>query len=81
PGFEIENRTKPDETALMSENVKLMTAEDVGEAFVEGLLKNRYFILPGETALIWRINRLFPRLVRWIIDRDYKQARDKLDKE
>jgi 3-dehydrosphinganine reductase len=81
PGFEIENRTKPEETALMSENAKLMTAEDVGEAFVEGLLKNRYLILPGETALIWRINRLFPWLVRWIIDRDYKQARDKLGKE
>jgi len=80
PGFEIENRTKPKETALMSENVKLMTAEDVGKAFVEGLLKNRYLILPGETALIWRINRLFPRLVRWITDRDYKKARDKLGK-
>jgi len=81
PGFEIENRTKPKETALMSENAKLMTAEDVGKAFVEGLLKNRYLILPGETALIWRINRLFPRLIRWITDRDYKQARDKLGKE
>jgi len=80
PGFEIENRTKPKETALMSENAKLMTAEDVGKAFVEGLLKNRYLILPGETALIWRINRLFPRLVRWITDRDYKKARDKLGK-
>ena len=81
PGFEIENRTKPEETVLMSKNVKLMTAEDVGEAFVEGLLKNRYLIFPGETAFIWRVNRLFPWLVRWIIDRDYRQARDKLGKE
>jgi len=81
PGFEIENRTKPEETVLMSKNVKLMTAEDVGEAFVEGILKNRYLILPGETAFIWRVNRLFPWLVRWIIDRDYRQARDKLGKE
>lgn len=81
PGFEIENRTKPEETALMSKNAKLMSAEDVGEAFVEGLLKNRYLILPGDTSLIWRVNRLFPWLVRWIIDRDYRQARDKLGKE
>jgi 3-dehydrosphinganine reductase len=81
PGFEIENRTKPEETALMSENVKLMTAEDVGEAFVEGLLKKRYMILPGGTASIWKVNRLFPWLVRWIIDRDYRKARDKLGKE
>jgi 3-dehydrosphinganine reductase len=81
PGFEIENRTKPEETALMSKNVKLMTAEDVGEAFVEGLLKNRYLILPGETAFVWRVNRLFPWLVRWITDRQYRSAREKLGKE
>ncbi len=81
PGFEIENRTKPEETALMSKKVKLMTAEDVGEIFVEGLLKNRYFILPGETAFLWRLNRLFPWLIRWFIDRDYKQARAQLGKE
>jgi len=81
PGFEIENQTKPEETALMSENVKLMTAEDVGKAFVKGLLKNRYLILPGETAFLWTVNRFFPRLVRLISDREYKQARDKLDKE
>jgi len=81
PGFEIENRTKPEETALMSKSVKLMTAEDVGEIFVEGLLKNRYLILPGETAPLWRINRFFPWLVRWIIDRDYSKARAQLGKE
>lgn len=81
PGFEIENRTKPEETALMSKSVKLMTAEDVGEAFIEGLLKNRYLILPGETAPLWRINRFFPWLVRWIIDRDYSKARAQLGKE
>lgn len=81
PGFEIENRSKPEETALMSENVKLMTARDVAEYFVEGLLKNRYFILPGETSFVWRVNRFFPWLVRWIADREYRQARVKLGKE
>jgi 3-dehydrosphinganine reductase len=81
PGFEIENQSKPEETALMSENVKLMTAQDVAEFFIEGLLKNRFFILPGETSFVWRVNRFFPWLVRWITDREYRQARVKLGKE
>lgn len=81
PGFEIENQTKPEETALMSESVKLMTAAAVGEAFVEGLLKQQYLILPGESAFVWRMHRLFPWLVRWISDRQYRQAREKLGKE
>jgi 3-dehydrosphinganine reductase len=80
PGFEIENKSKPEETAMMSENVKMMSAEAVGEAFVEGLLKERYFILPGETALVWRVNRFFPWLIRWISDRDLKSARKRLGK-
>jgi 3-dehydrosphinganine reductase len=81
PGFEIENRTKPEETAMMSERVKLMSSEDVGEAFVEGLLQKRYSIFPGGVGFIWRINRLFPWFVRWSIDRDYRQARLKLGKD
>jgi 3-dehydrosphinganine reductase len=80
PGFEIENRSKPKEAALLSSNVKLMTAQDVGNAFVAGLLKRRYFILPGEARLVWRVNRLFPWLVNWIGDRQYRQARVKLGK-
>ncbi|HSG16388.1 MAG TPA: hypothetical protein VLE70_08710, partial [Anaerolineae bacterium] len=76
----IENRTKPEETALMSNNVKLITAKDAGEAFVEGLLKNQYLILPGEAAFVWRMSRFFPWLVRWITDRQYRLARNKLGK-
>jgi len=81
PGFEVENRSKPEETALLSSNVKVMTAQAVAEAFVEGLLRRSYFILPGEAGLVWRVNRLFPWLVRWIGDRQYRQARVKLGKE
>jgi 3-dehydrosphinganine reductase len=81
PGFEVENRSKPEEAALLSSNVKVMTAQAVAQAFVDGLLRRRYFILPGEAGLIWRANRLFPWLVRWIGDRQYRQARAKLGKE
>ena len=81
PGFEIENRTKPEECALMSESVKTLSAEKVAEIFVAGLIRKKYAILPGEAGLVWRLNRHFPWLVRWITDRDYRQARRKLGKE
>lgn len=80
PGFEIENRTKPQEAAMMSESVKIMSSEDVAKVFVEGLIRNQYFIIPGGGKLVWRVNRLLPWLVRWIVDRDYRQARHKLGK-
>lgn len=81
PGFEVENRTKPKECALMSENMKLLSAQKVAEAFVEGIIKRRYAILPGEAGFMWKMNRHFPWLVRWITDRQYRQARRKLGKE
>lgn len=80
PGFETENETKPEEVALMSQRAKLMTSQAVAEAFVEGVYKNRYHILPGDAKLAWYIKRYFPGLLRWIIDRDYRQARQRLGK-
>lgn len=81
PGFEKENESKPPETAMMSENLKLMSAEAVADEFVRGLLRNKFFIMPGDAKLAWRMNRFFPWLVRWIADREYRQARAKLGKE
>ncbi len=81
PGFEIENRTKPEECALMSESVKTLSAQRVAEILVAGLIRKKYAILPGEAGLVWRLYRYFPWLVRWITDRDYRQARRKLGKE
>jgi 3-dehydrosphinganine reductase len=81
PGFEIENQSKPPETAMMSANIKLMSAGAVAEEFVDGLLKGKYFIMPGEAGMVWRVNRLFPWLVRWMADREYRLARVKLGKE
>ena len=64
----------------MSENVKLLRAQEVAEAFVEGIIKKRYAILPGEAGFVWKMNRHFPWLVRWITDRQYRKARVKLGK-
>lgn len=81
PGFALENQTKPRETELISEGAGLMTAEQVARAFVKGILKERYAILPGEAGLAWRIHRHFPWLLRWITDRQHRQARARLAKE
>ena len=64
----------------LSDHTWLMTAEEVAEKFVEGVIKKTYHILPGEAKFIWWMNRLFPSLVQIIIDRDYQKAREKVGK-
>ncbi len=70
PGFERENRTKPPETAKLSEAGKLMSPEAVARAFVKGLLADRFEILPGEARWIRLLARLFPGITRWYLDRE-----------
>lgn len=81
PGFEVENRSKPKECALMSESVKLLSAEEVAEVCVDGIIKRKLAILPGEAGLVWRLFRFFPGLVRWVTDYQYRQARRKLGQQ
>lgn len=80
PGFEIENQTKPKETAMLSETAKLYSPEKVAEAYVKGLLKHQYHIMIGEGKWIWRAARLAPWLVHMVMDSDYRKARKKLGK-
>jgi len=39
-------------------------ASVLADAVVSGVRHNRPLVLPGRAALLWRINRLFPRIVR-----------------
>jgi 3-dehydrosphinganine reductase len=80
PGFEKENQTKPKECAMMSSTVKLLSAGQVAESLVAGMIQRRYAILPGEAGFVWIMNRYFPSLVRWVIDIQFSQARKKLGK-
>ena len=81
PGFEKENKTKPKECAIMSERADLLCPEDVAQEFVEGMLKERFEILPGEAKFTWRMFRHFPKLVRNIIDKDYKKAMKEINRK
>lgn len=80
PGFVKENETKPPECAMLSEKAKLLEPEQVAETFIEGVLNNRFHILPGRARLYWRLFRHFPRLVRMLIDSNYARTRKKLGK-
>ncbi len=74
PGFANENKTKPAETAIMSESVGLRTPEEVARTFVKGILKGTYSIHPRGSGWVWRVNRYVPGLVRMILDRDLSKA-------
>ena len=80
PGFEIENETKPEECRIMEARGGIETPEDVAEIFIHGILKNKFNILPGEAKFIWKINRYFPKIIRYWSDKSYKKARKKLGK-
>ncbi len=81
PGLTTENEGKPQECVIMSETAGLLEPEEVAEYVIEKVLKNKFHISPGMAKSIRYIHRLFPKLVRWFLDRDYKNARKKLGKK
>jgi 3-dehydrosphinganine reductase len=78
PGYKTENQTKPAECRMMAEHVNIMSAVQVAEVFVDGILKNKFTILPGGAGFMWRMYRHFPRLVRRILDLEYRKTRQQL---
>ena len=81
PGFEIENRTKPPETDIISDSSAGLTSpEKVAEIFVEGIIKKKFFIIWGELKFLWMIKRFSNRLIFLYLDVFLKYARKKLGK-
>jgi len=75
PGFEIENKTKPKETKAISSGSKLMQPDDVAKAFIKGIMKGKFIILPGlDGKLIFVMKRWFPKAVGTIMDRIVKKV-------
>ena len=78
PGFQIENKTKPNETKAISASVKIMTPEVVARELIKGIQKNRVMIIPGmDGKFTFLIKRLFPSLVEFIMGRQIKKASQK----
>jgi hypothetical protein len=81
PGFHEENLTKPEETKKISANARLMQPEQVAQALVRGLRKNRFMIIPGFAGkLTYYAKRLLPGLVAALMDRDVKKVQKAKEK-
>lgn len=66
PGFEEENKTKPEETKAISGNAKLLSADEVARATLKELEKGKFILLADFTS------RLTYLLKRWLPDTLYK---------
>ena len=75
PGFENENKTKPIETAKISEAAKLLKPETVAAECIKKLGKNQFLIIPGtESKVSWWLKQHFPGLVNKMIGNTIQQA-------
>ncbi|MHA1747315.1 MAG: SDR family oxidoreductase [Promethearchaeota archaeon] len=81
PGLHEEAETRPEELNIIAERGGLMKPEDVAETIIKGVLKKKFYILPGSAKFMWRMMRFFPKLVHWVIDGDLKKARKKMGKD
>jgi len=78
PGFEEENKEKPEETKALSENAKVMDARAVARSLLKGMRRKKPVIIAGfDGKLIYLANRLFPRLVEFIMDMTIKKVQKK----
>jgi 3-dehydrosphinganine reductase len=47
PQLEYDNATKPAETKALTDTGSILSAEEVAKSIINGILKNKYIILPG----------------------------------
>jgi len=70
PQLAEENRTKPDETRAIAGSVRMLSAETVAEALLDGVARRRFLVVPGlEARWTERLTRHLPGLARWVMDR------------
>jgi 3-dehydrosphinganine reductase len=76
PQLAEENRSKPVETRAIAGNVPVLPPERVARALLDGLARDRVWIVPGWRArfVVWTARHL-PGVVRFVIDRDVARAR------
>ena len=79
PAFEVENKTKPEETKAISESAGLMQPEDVAKALIKGMQKKQPLITPGfEGRMTCLAKRWVPSLVERVMDRTVRRVQKKV---
>jgi 3-dehydrosphinganine reductase len=75
PQLAEENREKPPETRALAGGAGLLSAEAVASAILRGVARGKATIVPGASArAVATLARLFPGIVRRVIDRELAQA-------
>ncbi len=75
PGFETENKTKPEETKEISKTAKLLQPEEVARQAVKGIEGDSFMIIPGgDGKLTYWMKRHFPFIVNMIMDGAIKKV-------
>lgn len=81
PGFENENTSKPAEVMMISEGGGLLDPDQVAKILLRGIMKNKFYIHPGQSRLLWTITRHAPNLAHKIMDGELAKAKKKLAKK
>jgi short-subunit dehydrogenase len=78
PGFQEENKTKPEETKEISKTAKLMTSEALAAEAVKAMSGNTFMIIPGgDGKLTYWMKRHFPFIVNMVMDSAIKKVQKK----
>jgi len=78
PGFEAENKNKPEETKAIGSKAKLLKPEEVATVLLNEMQKSTFLIIPGFDGKLTRIiKRLFPWLIDWIMNSSIQKAQKK----
>lgn len=80
PGFEFENKMKPEELKTISARAGLMEPDDVAEKILKKVLKNKFKIFLGPAGFHNWAKRHMPWLAYSELDGDFKKARKKAGK-
>ncbi len=76
PMLHEENKSKPVETAAISESAKIMSADAVTDALIKGMGQNKFMIIPGfDGKFTFLAKRFVPGVVEWMIDRTVRKCR------
>jgi 3-dehydrosphinganine reductase len=75
PQYRRENDTKPEATYAIAGTIKLMDSDELAKMIIKAMEKEKYYIIPTLMGkLTFFVNRVFPFIVRWVMQSAIKKA-------